>query len=287
MAAAEEAVMLNALSGLLIDGRLIPVDGLTVWPPASRGGPGWCSLSPGDYRVRQTSWIRQIIVHTTKGQWPQSVRPGSAAPGHAATVADFWTSDPVHSAAQLVVDTDGEIACLCDLMTTEAFHAEGSNEWSIGIEMFQFSDGSVCEATLAATAKLVQFLCRRFGIPEQFNRGPYRNAPLSRMETRVPSDRGGTIRKQLGGPTCVGVFGHRDNTSERGRGDPGDAIFQELAGLGFEALNFEINEDILVGKARQAALNARGARLAVDGVCGPASWSAMLNAGFARWRDVT
>ena len=268
-------------NGLLIAGELIPVAGLTVLPPASHGGPSWCVLDAGDYRERHTGWVRQIIVHSTKGQWPQSVNPGAGAPGKAQIVADFWRGDPTHSAAQLVVDLDGSIACLCDLAYTCAYHAEGSNDWSIGIEMYQLNDGSLYEATLSSTVILIEFLCRRFGIPFQMPRGPYRNRPLSRMETGS-----GSTRHQLGGPDCCGVFGHRDNTSNRGPGDPGDAIWQELAALGCERLDFEAKEDLLVGKERQTALNSRGAHLTVDGICGPASWSAMRQLGFSRWRDV-
>lgn len=270
-------------NGLLISGQIVPVAGLAVLPPASHGGPVWCALDPGDYRPRPTSWVRQIIVHTTKGQWPQSVRPGAGLPGKAQVVADFWRGDPAHSAAHLVVDLNGVAACLCDLAETEAYHAEGSNAWSIGIEMYQLEDGALYDATLEATATLVKFLCERFGIPFQMPRGPYRNRPLSRMETVQPST---GKRTQLGGPDCVGVFGHRDNTSNRGAGDPGDEIWRRLAARGAEGMDFEGKEDILLGKERQLALNARGARLTVDGVCGPASWAAMRALGISRWRDV-
>lgn len=274
-------------NGLLIAGVVEPVPGLVVYPPAGPPafGPTWCTLDPGDYRERPTSWVRQIILHSTKGQWPQAIRPGSGPPGKAQIVADFWRGDPTHSAAHLVVDLDGSVACLCDLAYHEAYHAEGSNPWSIGIEMYQLNDGSLYEATLQATATLVEFLCGKFGIPLQHPRGPYRNRPLSRMEIMDHSD-GIISRRQLGGPDLCGVFGHRDNTSNRGAGDPGDAIWRELAARGSEAIDFEAKEDILLGKERQAALNARGARLTVDGVCGPASWSAMRSLGFRRWRDV-
>ena len=131
------------MTGLLIDGEIVPVAGLNVLPPFSAGGPTWCQLDPGDYRPRPTSWIRQVILHTTKGQWPQLIRPGAGAPGKAQIVADFWRGDPTHSAAHLVVDLDGSVACLCDLALVETYHAEGSNPWSIGIEMYQLNDGSL------------------------------------------------------------------------------------------------------------------------------------------------
>jgi len=276
------------VTGLLWAGQIIPIPGLTIIPPASHGGPAWAALAPGDYRMRPTPWIRQVIVHTTKGIWPQPIRPGAGPGGADKVVADFWRGDPAHSAAQLVVDTDGSVACLCDLATIGAWHAEGSSPWSIGLEMYQLGDGGIYEATLDATARLAQALCVIAGIPEQMPRGPFRGAPLRRMEVGS-----GKARRNLGGADCIGVFGHNHNTGNRGRGDPGDAIWQRLAALGFEGLDYDGGEDLMLGKRRQATLNAADARagltyrpLTVDGVAGPRSLDAMRRHGFRRWRDV-
>jgi hypothetical protein len=269
------------VTGLLIAGDLIAVPGLTVIPPASHGGPAWAALDPGDYRARLTPWIRQIILHTTGGNWPQPIRAGAGPRGHAEQIARMWVGDPAHSAAHLLVDYDGAVACLCDLARVEAWHAEASNPWSVGIEMCTLPDGGIYEATLAAAATLVAALCEHFGIPEQMPRGPYRGQPLRRMETGA-----GATRRQLGGPDIVGVLGHRDNTGDRGRGDPGDAIWARLAALGFEGLDYDGLEDVELGKRRQAALVARGEQLAVDGIVGPASLAAARRQGFALWRDV-
>lgn len=276
--------------GLLIAGDLVEVPGLTVIPPASHGGPPWARLGPEDCRARPTPWIRQIIVHTTGGDWPQGVRAGAGPAGHAEQIARMWSGDPHSSAAQLIVDYDGSVACLCDLATVEAYHAEASNPWSVGIEMCTMADYSIYDATVAATATLVQWLCSQFGIPEQMPRGPYRDQPLRRMEVTTAGQ-----RHQLGGPDLVGVFGHRDNTSERGRGDPGDEIWIRLAALGFEGLDYDYDggEDLAVGKRRQAELNALDAKagntirpLVVDGIVGPGSMAAARRLGFTRWRDV-
>ncbi len=275
------------MSGLLINGTLRPVSGLTIIPPASHGGPTWAKLDPGDYRMRTTTWVRQIVVHTTKGMHPQYVRAGAGPGGSGKVVADFWRGDATHSAAQLVVDTDGSVVCLCDLATVMAYHAEGSNPWSIGIEMYQLHDGGIYDATFIATTLLVQALCGLFGIPQQMP-DRYHGEPLWRMEQGT-----GQLRRNLGGPNCVGVFGHRHNTGNRGRGDPGDEIFKRLDSVGFEAIDFEHDQDLALGKQRQLALNALDAKagntarpLVADGVCGPASMAAMRRLGFDRWRDV-
>lgn len=273
---------------LLIENKLVPVAGLDILSPATNGGPLWAQLDPGDYAPRRTPWIRQIIVHTTGGLWPQVVLEGAGKAGHAQEIADMWRGadrgggERVHSGAQLIVDFDGTVACLCDLFRCAAYHAEGSNPWSIGIEMCTTPKGEIYEATLKAGAKLIDALCwPMFPIPRQMPRGPYRNEPIARMEFRQQM-----VRQQLGGPGLCGVFGHRDNTGERGAGDPGDAIWRELDALGFERLDFHAFEDLTVGKERQAQLNARGARLLVDGQVGSKSLLAAENQGFARWADV-
>lgn len=268
-------------SGLLIAGDLVATHGLTVIPPASHGGPAWAALTLGDCRTRPTPWIRQIILHTTKGVWPQLVSPGAGPGGRGKVVADFWRGDAAHSAAHLVVDLDGTVVCLADLARIEAYHAEASNPWSVGIEMYQLGGGELHEATLDATARLVATLCEHLNIPEQMPRGPYRGGPLRRMEMGA-----GSTRSQSGGPNLVGVFGHRDNTERRGRGDPGDEIWKRLAALGFEGFDFDGAEDLMIGRARQRALNLRGEQLEVDGVCGPATLAAARRRGFTRWRDV-
>lgn len=270
------------MTGLLINGALVDTPRLRVTPPATHGGPRWAALDPGDCRARPTSWVRQVIVHSTKGLWPQPVRPGAGQAGRAERVAAIWREDPVHSAAQLVVDADGTVACLCDLARVESYHAEASNPWSVGIEMYQETDGGLYDATLEATATLIQILCDAFGIPEQMPRRPYRGVPLDRMEIGS-----GGNRHQFGGATVIGVLGHRDNTSARGRGDPGDEIWTRLAARGFEELDFASGEDLAVGRKRQSVLVARGEHLVVDGLVGPKSIAAARRQGFGRWREVT
>ncbi|HET9893208.1 MAG TPA: peptidoglycan recognition family protein [Mycobacterium sp.] len=266
--------------GILVAGRLVPVPGLAVIPAASAGGPAWARLDRGDCTSRH-AWVRQVIVHSTGGDWPMPITPGAGPGGECPRYADIWQTDPAHSAAHLVVDSAGTVACLADLATTTAYHAEGSNPWSVGIEMVQQRDGVVYQATIDACARLVAAICDAIGIPEQMPRGPYRGAPLARMEV-VQNGR----RINTGGPDVVGVLGHRDNTSQRGRGDPGDAIWTALAALGFEGVDYAGGEDLEIGHARQITLVARGEALTVDGLVGPASLAAARRCGFARWRDV-
>jgi hypothetical protein len=266
--------------GLLIDGRLVPVPGVTVIPPTVAGGPPWCSLAPGDYRSRRTPWVRGVVVHTTKGASRQYVRAGAGASLRERNVAEFWRRDPAYSGAHIVIGSDGTVACLADLARICAYHATVSNDWTVGIELYQESDGGVHEAVFAAAVAAIATICDTMGIPFQFAADPYTGHPLQRLLN--------------GGPDVVGVYGHRSNTEQRGWGDPGDEIFMRLQAAGCEPMRYGAGEDLRLGAERQVTLNALDAAtghtyapLVVDGVCGPASVRAMRRHGFKRWADVT
>jgi hypothetical protein len=251
------------MSGLLVNGVEHPVAGLVI---VNSKDAAWCRLDPKDFEKRPTPWVRQIILHTTKGNSPQHVLPGGGPGGRARRTADFWRNDTTPSAAHLVIDNDGTVACLCDLATTMAYHATVSNPWSIGIEMYQEANNGVYEAVYAAAVKLVPALCKIFGIQFQIPRLPYRNEPLRRMID--------------GGEHCVGVFGHRNNTGRRGHGDPGDEIFARLAAIGAEWFDHDAEEDLATWKDRQRALNHAGSKLTIDGVPGPRTVTALASNGY-------
>lgn len=256
--------------GLLVGGRIIPVVGLDVVPPYP-SGPPWCRLSTGDFQPRRQR-VRQVVLHTTKGDWPQHVVPGLGAGGRAESTFEFWTRDPVHSAAHIVIDNNGIVACGADLRDVCAYHATVSNEYSVGIEMYQEADGGIFDAVYRAAALLVPAICAALDIPFTVVADPYNGHPLPRFLD--------------GAPDFYGVLGHRNNTEQRGRGDPGDEIFTRLIAAGGEPVQAGMREDVAKATTRQRWLNAHGAKLVVDGLPGPASMAAMRAAGFTRWRDV-
>jgi hypothetical protein len=250
------------MSGLLVNGNEIAVPGLSILNP---NDAAWCKLSGKNRRPRPTPWVRQIILHTTGGNWPQTLLPGAGQGGGARRIVDIWNSDTRPAGSHIIIDNDGTVVCTCDLAADAAFHATHSNAWSIGIEMHQESNHGIHDAVYGAAVKLVPALCRIFGVQFQIPKVPYSNQPLRRMAD--------------GGEHCVGVFGHRDNTDSRGRGCPGDEIFARLAALGAELFDHDRGEDLETWKARQAELNAGGASLTVDGVPGPDTIKALRAAG--------
>lgn len=283
------------MPGALIAGRAVMIAGVTV---LNRSDRAWCVLGPDDYRVRRSPARPHLIIdHTTGGKWPQRVIPGAGPGGHTERIAKMWGGqdrgggERIHSGAQILVDFDGIVYCLADLVTQAAYHAEMANDASVGIEHCTTPDGSIYQATIDASVKLHLALCEPgnlsdgIGIPFQVHAAPYRNAPIARCEVGAKTkDHDGRIQS-----TCADLYGilqHRDQTSERGRGDAGDALVTALVASGAEALDYASDEDLRRGKARQEWLRRKGGQIAVDGLVGPMSLAEARRQGFRRWRDV-
>jgi hypothetical protein len=267
---------MTSASGLIIAGRKVLVPGLTI---INSTDAAWCQLRPGDYRMRQTRWVRGVVAHSTGGNWPMPIVDAPGPGGECERYADIWATDPAHSAAHLVVDSRGTVACLADLQYVCAYHATSVNDVAIGIELAQMRDNTMHRATIDAGARLIRGICDAMGIPFQVCSTPYANRPIDRL-----------VR---GGADCVGIYGHRDQSDQRGRGDPGDAIYEALLALGAEPLDYAAGQDLERGRARQLWLNAEASRrgetwspLVVDGLVGPASLERARRMGYGRWRDV-
>lgn len=256
-------------TGLMIGGRAVTVNGVNVINSADAA---WCRLRPSDYRPRSTMWVRGIVIHSTGGRWPMPVIETPGPGGECERYADIWATDPAHSAAHIVVDSRATVACPADIQHDCAYHATSVNDVSIGIEMAQMKDGSIHRCTIDMTVSVVRAICAAVGIPFQVCSTPYANRQIDRLA--------------LGGADCVGIYGHRDQTDQRGRGDPGDAIYAALLAAGAEQVDYAHSQDLEVGRARQAYLNAHGGHLTVDGLIGPASLAEAKRQGFAGWRDV-
>jgi hypothetical protein len=242
---------------LLIDGKMEDVPGVLSFTP------GNLLLTAEDCRPRRPGvWVRSIILHTTKGDEPQIVRPMGGSPGLAEQTIRAWHSDRRHAGAHLVISGDGSVFCVADLQQTATYHAESINEYSIGIELAQSAALEIWQFQIETLKRLLLWLTARFGIQRQYH-APYLGEahPVARLAA--------------GGRDCVGVFGHRDQTTERGPGDPGDAVFTAMADLGFEAFNFDTHEDLRAWMPRQQALGVHA-----DGEPGPLTVAALKQAGY-------
>lgn len=252
------------MPGLLYNGKLYPVPGVEVISP---GDKPWCKLEPEDRYVRPSPWIRQITVHTTKGKWPQHVKPGKGPDGRDERFALFLKEDKSNCATPLIVDSDGSVACLCDLKYYTYHNSNFKlNQISVGIEIYQEADGGIYEAALESAVKLILTLCDILGIPFQGSLEPYRNAPIRRLE--------------LGDTNIVGVFGHREITHSRGYGDPGEDVMGRLYKAGMMRFNINTKAELNYWKMVQMELNAKyGLKLTCDGVCGPGTVKVLRDLG--------
>lgn len=220
-----------------------------------------------DFRARKTTWIRQIILHTTKGlpsgdnETEQDIRPGLGPSMNAGErCANWWSKSPESAGAHLVIDHDGAVCCCCDLLLEAAMHARHANETSIGLEIYQGRQAELYEGQLEVVVRLVDYLTRRFGIQRQV---PNRYVgPVARLVDDV-SD-------------VVGVLGHRDLANNRGRGDPGSKIFYMLFAAGYEDMNYEVREDLDVWRRRQRDVLRMSKP---DGVPGPHTVHALRSFG--------
>lgn len=205
---------------LIVDGRLVPVPG--VCTVSFRDDPAWALKIPEDGRPRPRPHdVRAVVLHTTRGipggrdQRPQVVRPGFGFSGPAARTLANWRQDSRHAGAHLLVDFDGTMYCLADLVRTSTYHAGAVNRWTVGVEICQGRDAELYVGQLESVARLCSVVCAELGIPRRCA-WPYRGRAVPGIER------------------FRGAYGHRDCSDNRGAGDPGDAVFEYLQREGFE-----------------------------------------------------
>lgn len=250
----------DKMPGLVVHGKVVQIPGLNI--NNYKDHPGLLLKMGEDMRLRNTRWVRGIVLHTTKGEWPQKVSEGLGPNTNVEDrIARLWSTDHRQAGAHLSVDWDGSIGCHCDLRLHAAYHAGAVNEYTIGIEMYQGPkpENALYEKQLDVTVKLVNELTRLFGIQRQ--------VPNLRLTGVVP-------RLAAGGKDFCGVYGHRNVTTDRGRGDPGDHIFTRLLEAGYEQWDIVSGEDLAIWRQRQAEL-LEVAPESCDGIPGPQTVDAL------------
>ncbi len=263
------------MPGLIIGGNEVEVPGVTVRNYKDEPKLALRLTSPGDGQVPRDYPVTLVVLHTTKGipggsnKTPQRLVPGLGPDTRAEDrTVNYWSTDPQHSGAHIVIDSDGSVGCLADLAKVCAYHAgdRSVNHRSIGIEIYQEADADLYADQLAVVVKVVDVLTAQFGIQRQIPHR-YLGKPVPRLD--------------LGAKDFVGVIGHRDCSNQRGQGDPGDFVFDFLAGAGYERFDLFAGKDLEVWKERQKEISTKtGIPLTIDGVPGPSTRAALKQLGY-------
>jgi hypothetical protein len=202
---------------LIIDGQRIETPGLETisW----LDDPAVPRVRDGRRRVPQSA--RAIVLHTVHGKLGPLSDVASAPSVRAERYARYQAGTAREVSWHLTVDVDGTVVQSADVAAWTCWHATAVNGWTVGIELVQETDGTVYRPQLAAVVALCDLLCARLGI-----------------ERRVPARGGvpivGVVPRLTGtdGPWS-GVFGHRNQTRQRGPGDPGSFVFLALLAAGY------------------------------------------------------
>jgi len=240
---------------IVIAGKSWELPGSMCWHDDSR-----MRITTNNKRPRTTKWIKSIGVHCTKGDEPQVVLPGIGPSGMAHRTVSAWADGDRYASAHVAIDGDGTIWCLADLFYDVTFHAGSINESSIGVEICQTKNNEIWQCQLDNLLLFLDRVTYLLTIQRQFP-WPYLGEahPVRRLAN--------------GGLDFIGIFGHRDQTTQRGPGDPGNAVYETMRLAAYEPRNVDADEDKHIWSRRQESLGVKA-----DGIPGPLTAAAIKNA---------
>ena len=216
---------------LVFNGKKIYID--SIDSACFLDNPRLGFTSKRDFTERKEA-VKSICLHTRMGVWPQKVVPEVKNRRWDEVGVQRGSADDRTASWHISIDADGSFVCHLDLITIQAYHASQTNPYSIGIEMYQELDGTITEATLQTCVAICEAITSELCIKRQ-----YPSSDKIMQEFARPDGSWHKYRKRAymkggkSGKEYSGVFGHRNATRNRGRGDPGDIIFERLAQVGY------------------------------------------------------
>jgi hypothetical protein len=220
----------------------------------------------------RTQWLRAIVMHTVHGKTGKLL-PGLSKPNtRAESYAKYQASTSRDVSWDYTIDTDGTIVASNDPVKFYTWQATSVNPFTLGIELVQEDNGDLYEGQIAVAVQFLDCLTRELadrGHPIQ------RQVPMSVNGTPVKGVISRIANAEMA-KQVVGVYGHRNQTSNRGAGDPGDFIFDALLRAGYKGFNLETKDDVTFWKDIQTRLGVSPA----DGIPGRDTQKALLAAGY-------
>ena len=238
------------------------------------------------HKSKRDTWVRAICVHTNRGEvGPLLPGKGPSNISKDISLAKYQASSDRVAGWDYTVDYDGSVACSNDPFEFYTYHAGTVNRHTVGIEMCQQQDepNGIYNSTLDATVQLIDVLTFFLGIQRQIlcYDGHVNNPWIEIViPGRLKSQNDKTKkRKEPTGFDCVGIYGHRNVTKNKGPGDPGNQIFDKLQQAGYEIFNASTNEDLEEWKKRQK--NDLGMDV-LTGVAGPKTRQKIFEKGISK-----
>jgi hypothetical protein len=218
----------------------------------------------------RTQWIRAIVLHTVKGKSGRLL-PGTKPSTRAFTYAQYQANTSRDVSWDYTIDTDGTIVVSNDPLKRACWHAGSVNRYTLGIELVQEENGDLYEGQIDATVRFLDRLTLELaerGHPIQ------RQVPMTSEGRPVRGilKRFSDSEKAKG---VVGILGHRNQTTNRGPGDPGDFIFEALLKANYKGFDFDAGDDLTFWRDIQTRLG-----VVADGVPGVSTQRALVAQGY-------
>lgn len=216
----------------------------------------WVDGNPKVRRVtdknRRTKRARLIVCHTHEGILGELL----AGFGRNTTIDErlawYQTITDRNVSWDATIDLNGDVTWQSDPVEEYTWQAGAVNSISMGIEFVQDCVtkngkrvGNLYAGQLQSGVFLIDFLTHAFGIQRAIPWDKKKDCPPKGLVPRLSTG----LSKDF-----VGVCGHRNLTTQRGVGDPGDSIFYALRDAGYELFDLNENEDLEAWKLRQKDL---------------------------------
>ena len=196
-------------------------------------------------------WLRSIGVHTVHGIRGKLL-PGTKPSNRAETYAHYQASTERQVSWDFTLDTDKTLIQSNDPEESYTWHATAANPYSMGIELVQERNGDLYQGEMDAFADFADFSTALLFIPRFV---PGKNGQIV----------SGVIQRMATNPASyAGIWGHRNQTTNRGFGDPNDFPFLALKARKYRLVDIEAGEDREIVRGLQKEL-----RIAEDGTYGP------------------